>query len=351
MKKSSFLERIGLRTVRELIGVDIGSSSIKICVLERRRKGFNLKRMAKKDYDRELLNEGVIVDEAYLAEEIKRLMRLEDVKGRDASCALSSYATMIKKISIPAVGEEDLPAVIDAEVQTQIPLPVKDIFYSYDVLGPEAEREGFMEVIIVAARKEIVEGYMNTFERAGLNLRILDVDIISVANVVAEIYEPKGTVVVVDIGASFTNIAILKGSKIEFTREIAMGGKYLTGQIAKTFKISQSEAEKKKIGSDPETAYLFEDYIFNITGEVTKTIRFYKSVKASEIIEKVYLTGGSSLLPGLKERLGEETELSVEIINPFLLLGKDYKLDHTLEEYAVFMPVALQLSSRVRDLQ
>ncbi|MCX7857893.1 MAG: pilus assembly protein PilM [Deltaproteobacteria bacterium] len=351
MRKESFLERIGLKTVKELIGFDIGTSSVKVCVLERKRKGFGLKRISKKDYDRDLLSDGVIIDEFFLAEEIKRILKLEDIRSTDAASAVSSYATMMKKVSIPYVDEEALQGVIGAEVETQIPLPSKDIFYSYHVIGPDPEKEGFMQVMIVAAKKEIVEGYMNTFDRAGLKLRILDVDIVNVANIVAEVYRPKNNVLVADIGSSFTNIAIVKGSDLEFTREIAVGGKYLTSQIEKTLKIPYSEAEKKKISGDSELAYLFEDFIFNITSEINKTINFFRSIKTSETVEKVYVTGGSSLLVGLKEKIKEETGLEVETVNPFLLLGQNYKADKTIEEYMVFMPVALQLSARIKELQ
>lgn len=178
-----------------------------------------------------------------------------------------------------------------------------------------------------------------------------DVDIINVTNIVAEVYEPQNNVVIVDIGSSFTNIAIVKRSDIEFTREIALGGKYLTSQIERTLKIPFTEAEKKKISGDPEISYLFEDFIFNITAEVNKTINFFRSIKTSETLDKVYVTGGSSLLAGLKDKMKEETGLEVETINPFLMLGKNYGADKTLEDYMVFMPVALQLSARIKELK
>lgn len=351
MKKESFLERLGLRRVKELIGFDIGTSSIKLCLLEKKKKGFALKRIAKKDYDRELLNDGVIVDELFLADELKKLLAIENVETKDAACAVSSYATIMKKVSIPYVEGEELENALKVEAEAQIPLPLGEIFYSYHVVGPDPEREGFLQVMIVAAKREIVEGYLAVFERAGLNLRILDVDIISVANIVEEIYRPQNNALIVDIGSSFTKIAILKGSDLQFTREIAIGGKYLTNQIERTFKIPYKEAEERKVNADQDVAYLFEDFIFNVTGEVGKTINFFKSIKTSENIESVYLTGGSCLLAGLKDKIIEQTGVQAEIINPFLILGHDYRRDKVLEEYTVFMPVALQLSSRVREFE
>jgi len=186
---------------------------------------------------------------------------------------------------------------------------------------------------------------------AGLNLQILDVDIFGITNIIEEVYDSKDiSVIAVDIGSSITNIAILKGYSLEFTREILIGGKYLTGQIEKSSKLSHWEAEKKKISADNDVLYLFEDFIFNISSEITKTINFYTATKPNEIIGKIYLTGGSSLLHGLKEKIGEDTGIEVEYLNPFLLVNQDQLKHGNYEEYVNFAGVALYLSSRVTDL-
>lgn len=345
----SILERIGLRTVNELIGFDIGTRSLKLCLLERKRRGLRLKRLAKKEASHELLNEGVIIDQDLLAEEIRRLLREEDIRCKDAACAVSSYVAMMKRVSIPEMEGDELVNAVRTEVEAQIPIPIDEIFYSFHVLGPDPEKAGFVKVLLVASRRETVEGYSATFSKAGLNLRILDVDIIDVVNLVEEIYSPSSYVLIADIGSSFTRIAITKGSDLELTREIAIGGKYLTNQIEKTLKVGFDEAERLKVSADPEISYLFEDFVFNVVSELSKTLNFFRSVRTSENIEKIFLTGGSSLVPGLIERLSEETGLEVVPINPFLLLGEEYKPDRTVDEFMVFMPVAMGLSARVRE--
>jgi type IV pilus assembly protein PilM len=208
-----------------------------------------------------------------------------------------------------------------------------------------------VNVQIVAAKKEIVDGYMAVFNMADLHLQILDVDIFSVTNLIEQLYSPRDfSVVAVDIGASVTNIAILKGENIEFTREILMGGKYLTNQIEKTTKLSYKEAEEKKIAGDSDVLYLFEDFIFNIASEINKTVKFYLATKPKESIEMVYLTGGSSLVQGLKEKITEDTGVAVEVMNPFLILKEDEGKIRMYDEFKEFMVVPLYLSTRVTDL-
>jgi type IV pilus assembly protein PilM len=345
------ISKIGLRTINELIGFDIGSTSIKICALKKADNGFHVQNIAKKSYEEDILSDGNIIDQVFVAQELKKIIAENNIKCKDVACALSSYAIITKKVAIPFLEEEELENSIRLEVEAVIPFPLKDIYYGYYVLGVDEEKEDMMNVQIVAAKKEIVDGYTTAFNLAGLNLQILDVDIFGITNIIEQIYGPKDfSVVAVDIGASITNIAIMKGDSLEFTREILLGGKYLTDQIEKSTKLSHMEAEEKKIMADSEVAYLFEDFIFNISSEITKTINFYTATKPNDTIGKIYLTGGSSLLQGLKEKIEEDTRIEVEYIDPFLLLNLNEAKHRAYEEYGTFMSIALYLSSRITDL-
>lgn len=351
MKKPSFFSGFSFRQVDELVGVDIGTTSIKVCTLKNIKNVLTLQNIIKKTYEQDLLNDGHVVDLDFVAQELKQLFSDNKIKTKNVACALSSYSVITKKISMPFLEESALEKTINTEVENVIPFPLKDIYYSYYVMGVDAEKENTVNIQIVAAKKEIVDGYMAVFNMAGLNLQILDVDIFTVTNLIEQLYSPKDfSVVAVDIGASVTNIAILKGENIEFTREILMGGKYLTNQIEKTTKLSYREAEEKKITGDSDVLYLFEDFIFNIASEINKTIKFYLATKPKESIEMVYLTGGSSMVQGLKEKITEDTGVAVEVINPFLILKEDESKIRMYDEFREFMVVPLYLSTRVTDL-
>jgi type IV pilus assembly protein PilM len=349
--KTDILALIGLRAVKELVGVDIGTSTIKVCCLKKTRSGFTLESIARKSYDRDLLSDGSIIDSDFIAHELKDLFAVHKIKAKDAACALSSYTVITKKVSVPFLEEDALEDTISLEVEAVIPFPLQDIYYSYYVMGVDEEKQDMMNVQIVAAKRDIVDAYIKAFSAAGLRLQILDVDIFCLTNLVEQTYNPKEmSVMVVDIGASVTNIAIMKGENIEFTREILVGGKYLTSQIEKAAKISYAEAEDKKIRNLGDISYLFEDFIFNISSELNKTINFYVATKPRENIGKIYLTGGSSQVLGLKERIAADTKVDVEYINPFLLVKDEQSKLGIYEEFKEFSPVALYLSTRVTDI-
>ncbi len=344
------LEKIGLKATSELIGVDIGTTSIKICLLKRSKGGFRLEKLARRTYDEDLLHESSIIDSGFLAGELKKFLKENGVSATTAAAALSSYTVITKKISIPFLPEDELEGTIQLEVESVIPFPMRDIYYSYYIMGVDEEKEGMMNVLIVAAKKEIVDEYVSAFAQAGLRLALIDVDIFGITNLVEQIYGAQDfSVLTADVGASVTNIAILKGENVEFTREVLIGGKYITGDIAKITKLSQREAEEKKLHGEADISYLLDDFVMTVSSEIMKTINFYVATKPRESVGRIYLTGGSSLVSGLKERVQQETGTEVMYLDPFLLLAEHEKAGYDEKEGA-FMPVALYLSSRVGDL-
>jgi type IV pilus assembly protein PilM len=143
----------------------------------------------------------------------------------------------------------------------------------------------------------------------------------------------------------------LKNETIEFTREILIGGKSLTNEIAKAHKVSQEEAEEKKLNADNGVGEVFDDFVGNVSSEMNKTVNFYMATKPRETVGKIYLTGGSSLIPGLKERIESETGIEVAFLDPSTCLQQNGKSARLGEEDQAFAPVALYLSSRVSDLE
>lgn len=352
LTKVPLLGSFFVKQVNELVGIDIGTTTIKICALKNTKGFFSVEKVVLKTYDQDLLNDGHIVDIDFLANELKDIFEENKIKCRNVACALSSYSVISKKITIPFLQEEELERTIGVEVENAIPFPMRDIYYNYYLMGADAEKQSMMNVKIVAAKKEIVDAYVTAFNMADLSLQIVDVDIFDISNLVEQIYSPKEhSVVIVDIGASVTNIAILNGEDIEFTREILVGGKYLTNLIQKSARLNYKNAEEKKLSADSNIVYLFEDFIFNIASEINKTVRFYLATKPKENIGKIYVTGGSSLLPGLKEKIVEDSGIQVEVIDPFLLAQSGDVQNEMYENLKEFMAVPLYLSTRITDIQ
>jgi type IV pilus assembly protein PilM len=345
------LSKLSFGKSNQVLGVDIGTNSIKLCLLKKSKTGeFSLVKMANRSYEKDLLNDGNIIDPAFVAQELKALVSANRIPTKSAASALSSYSVITKRITMPFLEKEALESSIQIEVENIIPFPLKDIYFSYYIMGIDEEKEGMMNLLIVAAKKEIVDGYMATFDLAGLDLVVLDVDIFAVTNLIELIHQPKGySVLVADVGASVTNIAIVKEINIEFTREILIGGKYVTSEIARSQNVSTKEAEDKKLGLENEVLPFLQDLASSVSSEISKTVNFYVATKPRETVGKIYLTGGSSRLPGLKDQVERETGISVDFLNPFLFVNKASIDDALYEGQETVMPVALFLSSRLDE--
>ncbi len=341
---------IAFRKTSQLVGVDIGTASIKICLVDQTKEGgFICSKMISKSYEEDLLHEGNIVDRIFVAQELKSLLDMNGIAPTAAASALSSYSVITKRVNMPFLEKEALQNSIQLEVENIIPFPLKDIYYSYYPMGMDEEKENMMNLLIVAAKKEIVDGYAKTFELAKLDLAILDVDIFGITNLIEQIYHPKDfSVIAVDIGASVTNIAIMKDVNIEFTREILIGGRYITNEIAGAQQIPYRQAEEEKHNAGGNVSEVLEEFVVNISSEINKTINFYVATKPRETVGKVYLTGGSALIPGLKEQIEKETGIPVEFLDPFLLF-QDQTGSEMQFGVQFNMPVALYLSSRAYE--
>ena len=119
---SGFLSKLGFGKTGELIGVDIGTTSIKICVLAHDKGGFRLRSLDMKSYEESLLSDGAIVNNTFLADELRKLIQKNGIKGRDAASALSSYSVIAKRVAVPFLDEEALENTMNLEVEAAIPL-------------------------------------------------------------------------------------------------------------------------------------------------------------------------------------------------------------------------------------
>ena len=343
------LDSLRLTKEKDIMGVDIGATSIKICLLKKGKDGrFTLSGMAQRSYEEDLLHDGNIIDRAFIARELKSMAASSAIRTRSAASALSSYSVITKRVAMPFLEKEALEESVRLEVENIIPFPLKEIYYSYYIMGMDEEKENMMNLLVVAAKKEIVEGYMEAFDLAGLDLTVLDVDIFAVTNLVEQIYKPKGfSVLAADVGASVTNIAIMKELNIEFTREILIGGKYVTGEIAKQQKVDYKEAEERKLRGSDDVAEFLRDFVSNVSSEINKTVNFYVATKPRETVGKIYLTGGSSRVSGLKGQIEKETGIEVEFLDPFLFVASGGTAEAEMDEDRKFSaPVALYLSAR-----
>ena len=317
------------RSRKNLVGLDIGDSAIKLAELKDlgRGRGYQLVSLATEPLSPEAIVDGAIMDSGVVVEAIQRLWRNNKIRTKQVSTALSGHSVIIKRVSLPVMNAQELAESIQWEAEQYIPFDIDDVAMDYQVLeGASLSGEGNMDVLLVAVKKDKISDYTSVITQAGLQPMTVEVDAFSLQNVFEANYdpEPQQVTALIDIGAAVTTITVLQGENPSFWRDINIGGNQYTDAIQKELSLSAEDAERLKKGEEvpgtspdsviPILAAVTED----VCSEIQKTIDFYRATNASdEPLDKIYLTGGGSQLGNLKEALSESFRTSVEHLNPF----------------------------------
>ena len=234
---------------------------------------------------------------------------------------------IVKKVTFNQMDENDLRELIHDEAGKYLPFDDMDaVDYDCQILGENPYNPTQMEVLLVAAKKEIVEGYTEAIEDAGLSPTIMDVDSFALETMYEENYEfdQDDVVILINIGASITNLNAVKGGVSIFTRDFTFGGNSVTEAIAKNLNLSPEQAEKAKIegfGEDEAARKSFREgligYADPICSEIERSVDYFRSTFGAETIKQILLSGGGAMIPGMTADLGQRLGIEVEIVNPF----------------------------------
>jgi type IV pilus assembly protein PilM len=340
---------------KDNIGLDIGSSYIKIAQLKDIKGGYELDLFDMLSLPPEIIVDGSIIDSFRLIDSLKELIRKARIKTKNAVIGIAGHSSVIiKRISLPEMTEEELSESIKFEAEQYVPFNIEDVNLDFQILGPKDE-PGQMDVILVAVKRDIINDYVSAVKEAGLNSIIVDVNPFALENMYEINYEiePNRNVAIVNIGASTININILKGGVSVFTRDSAVGSNLHTEALQREFNLTYENAERLKRGepienvSSGEAFPIIESASEEIIGDVNRSFEFYRSTELHEDINEVILSGGCALIkefPGLlSEKLGIETKL----IEPFKNIKISKRFDLTyIEEIAPIAAVAIGLALR-----
>jgi type IV pilus assembly protein PilM len=240
---------------------------------------------------------------------------------------VSGNAVIIKRVSLPKMTADELEESIQWEAEQYIPFDINDVNIDVQIIEGAAEDPNQMDVLLVAARKELVNEYQSLISQAGLKPAVVDVDAFAIANTFEVNYDrTPDTVALVNIGASNVNIHVLRNGVSAFTRDVGIGGRQFTEEIQRTLNISYEEAEAMKVGGDAHDASaVVPEEIERVLGsvgqslatEIQRSLEFYLSTSSDRGISRVYLSGGAARTPGISRAIGAQTGLPVEVMDPF----------------------------------
>lgn len=315
----------------QLIGIDIGSHSIKVAEIEDSKKGMLLKNFGMIGLPENAIVEGSIKEMEIVSSALKNLFDNLKIKNKNVATSISGYSVIVKKITVPKKEEEDLEESIQSESEQYIPFDINDVNLDFQILHPEKEetegeeKEELMDVLLVAAKKDIVEEYISLLHLTELNPIVLDIDPFALQNAF-EIsnHEQPGCHALVHIGAQQLTINVIQDGASIFTRDSSYGGAQITMEIQKISNISYQEAEMIKLGAKaietdqkPAIEEIFSTTVTKWTQEIKRALDFVATTFTDIKVENILLSGGASLLPGLSKYIGLETDLKTEMLNPF----------------------------------
>ena len=324
----------------QLIGLDIGSHSIKLVEIDDSKKGMILKNLGIAYLPKDTIVEGSIKEMELAASTLKNLYKNLNVKNKNVATSISGFSVIVKKISVTRRGESELESSIQEEAEQYIPFDISDVNLDYEILSKpetrEEESEGgeaasssqgsdMMDVMLVAAKKDIIEEYESLIQLAGLNPIVMDVDAFALQNVFeSSTGELRGCYAIINIGAEELGINAIKDGISMFTRDSSYGGNQITEAIASKFNVSYEEAEQIKLCGrkieDKDKIVLEEIFTTMVSGWVQETNRaldFLSTTYPDEKIEKIYVSGGACRIPDFIKYLEMDTGIPVEELNPF----------------------------------
>jgi type IV pilus assembly protein PilM len=313
---------------RQLVGLDIGSSGIKLVQLKENRGRYILQKFGFKPLEPEVIVDGTVMDEGRVVTAIKELFDELNVKVKMVAVSISGHAVIIKKISLPPMPDDELEGQVKLAAEQYIPFDINEVNIDFHVLPPaEGEAsEGEMSVILVAAKKDKINELTELVKGAGLMPMVMDVDAFAIENMHAINYpmSQDETTALVNVGASVMNINIVSKGTSLFTRDIPIGGNRYTESMQRELGLSYEDAEALKKGGKPSGSNqaaaaqgVIESVNAEVASEIARTIDYFKSTVTEGEVQQVLLCGGGAQIAGLVKQLRDRMQAVVEVANPF----------------------------------
>jgi len=340
-----------------LTGLDIGSGSIKAAEISDTKKGRMLMQFAVADIPPGIIEDGVVKDHEAAAGAIRDLFKSNHLKDQNVAISIGGYSVIVKKINVQSMTEEELQGTIQFEAEQYIPFDISDVNLDFQILGENENNPSQMEVLLVAAKKEMIDDYINVISLAGLNPCLIDVDAFALQNIFEINYETENeTVALIDIGASKTSLNILKNNSSVFMRDVSLGCIQINQKIISMTECTPEEAEEIKHSDQSERIShdnlkeIVTTIVSDWCAEIRRALDFFYSTYPDDQIKKIVLSGGGANIKEFRDLLAAETSAEVETINPFKNFEVNDRLDASyLERIAPQAAICMGLAIRKVD--
>jgi type IV pilus assembly protein PilM len=341
---------------KNLVGLDIGSSSVKAVELSRKGSNLQLLNLGFENLQTDTIVDGQIMELNNVSNVIAHIFSEHQIRTNRVAAGVSGHSVIVKNIVLPQMSTEELQESFSWHAEEHIPFDIADVNLDYELTGKSSET---LHVLMAACKSDKIANVKQAIQLAGKQPVIIDVDAFALQNCYEVNYQPKpGEVVaLLNIGAQTMNINILNGTRSVFARDASVGGSQYTSLLQKELGLSFEQAEGVKRGMPlPEGVEprpiqpIIEAVSETLALEMKKTVDFYRATaqEGDATIQKILLAGGGSKLPGLADFLAKRFEIPVDVFDPFRQIEVDErKFDPDyMREIVPEMAVAVGLALR-----
>ncbi len=339
-----------------IVGLDIGSHSLKVCELSGSPGKFKVEKFGVFNLPEAALIEDEVQKPSEMTDGILEVFKRAGIKSKLVCLGLFGPNTMTKRLPVPEGSYDEIEEHVLWEVEQYITFGADDSMIDFSLM--EENEEGVRDALVAAAKMDVVDSYIQLLKEAKLSVKIVDLNVLALSNIFEEVYKKQiedtnQGFLILDFGAQTTKILVYKRGGPIFTKEIPIGGGLITEEIQRQMGVSYEEAEDLKTTVD-QKGNLPEE-ILNIINvqvdqqitEIKKNINFYITQGSSEKVTSCYVCGGSSLLPGLMDKLSAAIGIPVERMDVFSKIKiDDRKIAENPEQFAAIAPIVIGLGMR-----
>ncbi|MCU1263847.1 MAG: type pilus assembly protein PilM [Acidobacteria bacterium] len=342
-----------------LVGLDIGSSSVKAVELQRKGGTLQLVNLGFENLQTDTIVDGQIMELNNVSDVISSIFNEHKIKTTRVAAGVSGHSVIVKNIVVPPMSEAELHESFSWHAEEHIPFDIADVNLDYHITGSSSES---VAVLMAACKSDKIANVKQAIQLAGKNPVVIDVDAFALQNCYEVNYRPApgDVVALLNIGGATMNINILNGTRSVFARDASVGGNQYTSLLQRELGLTFEQAEAVKRGMPlPEGVEgrdiqpIIESVSDILALEIQKTMDFYRATAedGESAIKKILFSGGGSKLPGLSEYLAKRFELPVEFFDPFKEIQVDarrFDPDY-MREVVPEMVVAVGLALRGVD--
>lgn len=314
----------------DCVGLDIGSSAIKAVELKLGRKEARLVSFGIEPLPPQVIVDGSIMDQGAVVEAIGRLKNALGLRTKLCATAISGHSVIVKKIQMPPMSRDELSDQIPLEAEQHIPFKRDEVDLDYQVVTPK-NAQGQMDVVLVAAKKEMIADTVQVIREAKLQPVIMDVAAFAVQTAFEAAYgtpPSAAPVALIHVGHAITHVNIIAGGVSVFARDVTVGGSAFTEEIQRRLHLGHDEAEGFKLALHeppgegvpvvpPGVAAIVDEVAEATAAKLQRSLDFFLASAPDIVLSRVYLSGGSVKVDALVKHLTARTKAPVELLDPW----------------------------------